>query len=234
MMPEELAEISGLEFTPAQLSQLVGHLDAVLEASRTMNLTAIRDRDNALRLHVLDSLFACKGATEFPRGPILDLGSGAGFPGIPLAIVTGRETVLLEATRKKCAFLESCVSELGLTKVYVSCSRAEELAQESEFAGRFAVVVSRAVADLPVLIELCAPFLRSDGIIVAMKGRISDEELERGDRAGEIVGVDRNMTQRYVLPGNEESRALIWYQKVRGSRIVLPRRSGVAKKRPLA
>ena len=235
-MPGELEKLtrnSEPSLTRDQRELLENHLAAVLEANKVLNLTAIREYDEALRLHVLDSLAPASVLEDAPKGRILDLGSGAGYPGIPLAVVSGRETVLLEATRKKCLFLEQCAQDLGLSMVSVACGRAEELALEEQHAGGFSVVTARAVADLPVLVELAAPFLSHGGVFLALKGALADEELERGDRASSLLGMARVDVRRYDLPGGFEKRALVVYKKTGMAGIRVPRRIGMAKKKPL-
>ncbi len=224
---------TGLELSGSQVDQLAAHLGCVLSAAGSMNLTAIRDPDAAIRLHVADSLLAAPLLSQAPQGSLLDIGSGAGYPGIPLAIVSHRQTTLLEATRKKCVFLEDCVTANRLAAVEVCCGRAEELALRPELRNAFAATISRAVADLPILLELSAPFLVEGGLALSMKGRLTESELERGDAAAEIVGLRRLEVKRYALPGGDEERAIAVYERWRDPSIALPRRTGMPKRKPL-
>ena len=151
-----------------------------------------------------------------------------------MAVAARRQTYLLEATRKKCAFLERWIADSGLRGVSVSCGRAEDLASDPLLAGKIAAVVARALAELPVLVELATPFLAHEGLLLAMKGRITQEEVDRGDSVARRTGLSRVALERYTLPGGEEQRALVTYRRTGDSDVRLPRRAGMAKKRPLA
>lgn len=211
---------------------MMKHLHRALEENLRLNLTAVTEWDRALRLHVLDSL----GAIPYlPSGvaKTADLGSGAGFPGIPIAIVTRTRVALVESIRKKAAFLESVVSELGIGQVAaVRCGRAEELALTD--AGAYECVTARALSSLPALVELASPLLAIGGSLIAMKGRPDEAELDAGVRAGTLVGMTEEGRYHYVLPGAGEQRTIVRYSKVAEPELSLPRRPGLAQKRPLA
>ncbi len=229
----ELSAEFGLRLSRDQAFRLVAHLDFLLEENQRTNLTAIRVRSEAVRLHLLDSLAVLPRLESSPPGRLADLGSGGGFPGIPIAIMTSREVVLVESVGKKVRFLESAILELGLSEnVAVLNVRAEQLAIAER--GRFGVVVARALTSLPSLVELASPLLMDGGELLAMKGRLSDDELESGRVAGRICGMEQSSVERYTLPGGDEQRAIIRYLRTGRPSVKLPRSPGTAQHKPLA
>jgi 16S rRNA (guanine527-N7)-methyltransferase len=227
------AENLGVEL-PAKAEQAMrAHLEMVMEAAQTMNLTAIGDLEAAIRLHVVDSLSAApllKGASE-----LVDLGSGAGYPGIPVAAALECPCALVESREKRAAFLREVAGGLAPYGMNVSVVRGRaEDAASLRAAGRFDAVVARAVASLPTLVELAALYLVDDGRFVAMKGSPDSEELARGHEAGRLVGLECVEERRLRLPGGSEARTLIVYVRTGEPTLELPRRIGMATKRPLA
>jgi 16S rRNA (guanine527-N7)-methyltransferase len=196
-LDEGLAQL-GIAATDAQRQALLAHLDLVDEWNARFNLTAIRDRPQQITKHVLDSLTV----RPWLLGErIADLGSGAGFPGIPLAIVEpGRRFALIDSTGKKCRFLEAVRDALGLANVDVVQARAEQYAPEP----RFDTVVARAVGPLSDLVGYARPLLASGGRLLAMKGRDPAEELARKLNGWKVSGV-----HRLTVPGLEEERHLV-------------------------
>ena len=192
------AHVLGIELTDAQAGQLTAHLDLLDEWGTRMNLTAIRDRPSQITKHVLDSL----SVRPFLRGErIADVGSGAGFPGIPLAILEpGRRFTLVESTGKKCRFLEHVRDALGLSNVEVIQARAEALKP----AERFDTVLARAVGPVAELVKLAGPLVAGGGRLLAMKGRYPDEEL-----AAKLNGWKVAAVHRLTVPGLDDERHLV-------------------------
>jgi 16S rRNA (guanine527-N7)-methyltransferase len=195
-----------------------------------MNLTSI-DAADAVALHVLDSLTALRALQAAPMGPFADLGSGPGYPGIPLSIVSGRAVALVESVKKKASFLERVIGDLRL-EATVHPIRAEELALE--MPGRFSAVTARALSSLPALVELATPLLAPGGVLICMKARLDDEELRRGDLAGALCGLQRESIDRVSVPGIDVERTIVTYRRSSLSRVRLPRRPGMAQRQPLA
>ena len=222
----------GVGLSPDQARIIARHLALVLEANEHVNLTAIREPSEALRLHVCDSLLALPELSESPEGSCVDLGSGAGFPGIPLAVVSGRSFVLCESVNRKARFLEAAVVDLGLQEhVTVVSRRAEDLSVSNREG--FAVVVARAVAPLSALVELASPLLAQGGRLLAFKSRSADE-VDAADRTALLVGMRHRSTREVLLPEGGERRTIIVYEREGASSITLPRRTGMAQKRPVA
>lgn len=205
------------------------HLELVIEANKTTNITRISTWDEGMLLHVEDSLVGLPEVEEAPEGRLVDIGSGAGYPGIPLAIESGRATLLADSVGKKTAILVSMVEELGLDNVEVYTGRIEDLAREK--AGVFAVVTARALAQLSVLMELASPLLQDGGRLVCYKANVSDEELQHALSLQERLGMSL-VSDRAVELG-DACRRIISFEKSGRPQINLPRKTGMAQKRPL-
>ena len=220
----------GLSLDEGQAQALSLHLRAVLETNEVMNLTSI-DEESAVALHILDSLTALSALESAPAGPFADLGAGPGYPGVPLAVVSGRGVALVESVKKKAAFLQRVVDDLRL-EATVHPIRAEELAVE--MPGCFSAVVARALSALPSIVELASPLLDVGGVLLCMKGSLDEDELSRGDRAGVLCGLHRESVTKVVIPGLKVERAIVTYRKSSPPKVRLPRRSGLAQRQPLA
>ena len=194
----EGARSLGIELDVEQAGRLIAHLDLLDDWNSRMNLTAIRDRPSQLTKHLLDSL----SVRPFLRGTrIADVGSGAGFPGIPLAIVEpGRHFALIESTGKKCRFLEHVRDTLGLGNVEVVQSRAEAFRPET----RFDTVLARAVGPVADLVKNAGALVAGGGRLLAMKGRYPEEEL-----AAKLNGWKLAAVHRLAVPGLDEERHLV-------------------------
>jgi 16S rRNA (guanine527-N7)-methyltransferase len=229
-----LLEKQGLAFNEAQLSFLGRHLSFVLAPSCGVRLTALRDYSEAEQLHLLDSLLVMPELQAAPSGALLDLGTGGGFPGVPLAIAARRQTTLLDSSQKKIrALQEFFAKEPDFASQFTFVAlRAEEWTLQKPAA--YSVVVARALASLPALVELAAPLLSFGGHFIALKGNPEEEEIQRGDDAAELVGLRQISRRNYVLPLNKEQRCALVYERYAESRRLLPRRSGQAQQRPLA
>lgn len=223
----------GLQIDQASTSQMLLHLDWVLETTRTMNLTAITDPNDAVRLHLLDSLVALPEVISSAPGRLLDIGSGAGFPGLPLALASGRSALLVDSVSKKMEALQRFLVQESLDSwISVSTSRVEGLTLDTD--DRYAMVTARAVAALPSLVELASPLLVSGGRLIALKSRPDADELARAEVVAAQCGMRFEASRDALLPGGDEKRAILTYLKVAKPRITLPRRVGMAQKNPLA
>jgi 16S rRNA (guanine527-N7)-methyltransferase len=191
--------------------------------------TSVHARREVERVHIADSLVGLEVDAVQEAARIVDLGSGAGLPGLVLAIARPEaEVVLVESVGKKCAWLERTVGELGLENVRVICARAEELEEAP-----FDVVTARALAALPVLCEYAAPLLRENGVLVAWKGAVDEREDADGLHAAEVLGLAREEVRAVEPYAGSERRTLHVFRKVRPTPEMYPRRAGMAAKRPL-
>ena len=241
----ESGEAFGISLPKGSLSLFSQYLELLLRFNRRFNLTAATEPEEIAVKHFLDSLTCLPALGLSPAGSpeskagsaqrtLIDVGSGAGFPGIPIAIACPRMRVtLLDSATKKCQFTEMVAGELGLGNVSVVCSRAETFAHDEGARENFDIAVSRAVAPLPVLAEYCLPFLRIGGMFLAMKGPKGPTEIEQARRAFEALGGRFDSARGFSLPHGAGERVLVLVRKAAPTPPKYPRRTGVPAKRPL-
>jgi 16S rRNA (guanine527-N7)-methyltransferase len=224
-----LQQLAGSECIP-QLMQLRQEL---LDWNTRVNLTAITDPVEVLLKHFLDSLSLLE-VYKAEQARVLDIGAGAGFPGLPLKIARPEwEIVLLEATGKKVNFQRHSIETLGLQHIEAIHGRAEELAHKPEYRGSFDLVTARAVASLPALLEYAAPFCCVGGqILLPKKGELS-EELEQGKRAARVLGLTLKADLPVTLPGLNDGRRILVWEQVKSCPMQYPRSGGAMAKKPL-
>ncbi|HEY6542308.1 MAG TPA: 16S rRNA (guanine(527)-N(7))-methyltransferase RsmG [Ktedonobacteraceae bacterium] len=215
-----------------QVQQFLRYRQELIEWNSRFNLTAITDPGEILFKHFLDSVSLLMAYDKL-QARVLDIGAGAGFPGIPLKIVRPRwRVVLLEATGKKVAFLRHVIETLELRNVEAVQGRAEELAHQQVYRASFNLVTARAVASLPVLLEYAAPYCRVEGqIILPKKGDIT-EELARGKLAARQLGAVLRADKAISLPGLEDGRRLLVWEQVKKCPETFPRSGSVMAKKP--
>jgi 16S rRNA (guanine527-N7)-methyltransferase len=222
-----------LELTEQQFDQFLRYRQELLDWNTRMNLTAISDPDEILLRHFLDSLSLLM-VYDIPDARLLDIGAGAGFPGIPLKIVRPQwQVLLLEATNKKVTFLRHIIQTLQLHDVEAVHGRAEELAHKTEYRASFDLVTARAVASLPTLLEYAAPFCRISGQMIFPKKGDLAEELARGKHAASQVEVRFKADVPVSLPGLDDGRRLLVWDQIRTCPAKFPRSSSVMVKKPL-
>ncbi len=243
------ASLLGLRLTAEHIRLFQRYYEELVEWNRRFNLTTVVGYEEVQLRHFLDSLSCLLALPGWSREVVgcelpivcqpqpwqcLDVGAGAGFPGVPLKIVCPElRLTLLEATRKKVEFLLHLVDDLGLKQVEVVWDRAESLGRNPAYRERFDVVVARAVADLPILSEYCLPFCRIGGRFIAQKGPEAEREVEDARTAMEQLGGRLREIKEVCLPGQRERRALVVIDKVAHTPPAYPRRPGIPAKRPL-
>lgn len=211
-----------------KLEQFAGML---LERNRVMNLTAITEPKDVAALHLLDSL-ALTAAAGLKNECVVDVGTGAGFPGVPLAVALPEARfTLLDSLGKRIGFLREVCGALGLENTECVQARAEEFAGERREA--YDCAVSRAVADLPVLCELCLPLVRVGGRFLAMKSSHSEEEIRRAESSVRILGGRVSWVKDYTIPTTEVTHRVVCVEKVSPTPKKYPRRFAQIKKQPL-
>jgi len=233
----ESARLMGLELSEEHLRAFEIYYRELVAWNEKFNLTAITDHDQVQIKHFLDSL-TCLLAVRSPKSGVrrraIDIGAGAGFPGLPLKIVCpGLQLTLLEATGKKVGFLEHIVSRLGLTGVEVIKGRAEELGRDEAHREGYDLALARAVAELPVLVEYALPFCKLGGLFVAQKGAEGDAETKAAEGAIATLGGTLRRIVHLELPHLAEFRSLVVIEKTATTPEKYPRRSGIPSKRPL-
>lgn len=232
MMEAILREgLTALSLPAGGIPALLRYWELLAEKNKVMNLTAITDPAEAARLHFLDSA-ALLSLADLREKSVVDVGTGAGFPGLPLKILEPSiRLTLLDAQRKRVDFLREVCGELGLEDVECVHGRAEEFARERR--EDFDIAVSRAVAALPVLAELCLPLVRPGGSFLAMKSVDSNEELNAAGRAARLLGGRVEKPLDYVISGTEIPRRLVILTKIEETPKKYPRTFAKIKKNPL-
>lgn len=224
----------GLALSDAQLEQFLTYRTELLDWNTRMNLTAITEPEEVLIRHFLDSLSLLHVYDE-PHTCLLDIGSGAGFPGLPLKIMRPNwQVVLVEATGKKVTFLRHIIETLQLQDIVALQGRAEVLAHEPNYRAAFDVVTARAVASLPTLLEYAAPFCRVGGQIILPKKGALEEELAQGKRAGQQLGATFKADLAVTLPCLDDGRRLLVWKPQKLCPPQYPRAGAQMAKRPLA
>lgn len=228
-------ELWGITLTSDQMT-LMERFARLLESYRAANVIGPRSYDRIMEEHVLDSL-SCLLVPSFEKAQsMVDVGTGGGFPGIPLKIARpSLNSALLESAAKKIVFVQGAVLGLGLEGVKIINARAEDVGIASANRAQYDVATSRAVSSLAVVAEYCVPLVHIGGQVVAMKGRITDSELEQGKHAASLLGaqVVDVLSVPLLTELRAEERCLVVLEKVQETPDKYPRRPGVARKRPL-
>ena len=243
-MKRELDQL-GIRLSEHQMDQFFTYYEMLVEKNKVMNLTAITEEHEVVTKHFSDSLslFAViqemektgkQGVGWFENSRIIDVGTGAGFPGIPLKIVfPGIRVTLLDSLNKRIKFLEEVCDALNLENVTFVHGRAEDAGRLAEHRETYDLCVSRAVANLASLSEYCMPFVKVGGYFVPYKSGEIDEELNQAKMAIRILGGELKQVDKFILPGTDASRSLVVIGKVKGTPKKYPRKAGMPGKEPL-
>ena len=208
------------------------HLECVIEANKVTNLTRIDSMDSGMLLHIEDSLAALEEADKAPAGKYIDLVSGGGFPGFPLAIATGRKTTLIDDRQRKVELLNDFAEQLSLSDQVIAVhARIEEFSRTHK--NHYSLVTARALSKLSILLELASPLLKQGGRLICYKARMEESELEHAKKISKQVGFSLVSLDEYLLSDGETFRTLVVFEKIGPSKIKLPRRDGFAQNKPL-
>lgn len=222
-----------LQLSEAALESFRRYYTFLEEKSRVMNLTAITGEKDMAELHFLDSLALLK-LDYYTDKSVIDIGSGAGFPGVPMKIANDSiKLTLLDAQKKRVAFLEELCVLLRMTDIRCLHARAEEAALLPEMRGRYDFAVSRAVARLNILSELCLPFVKTGGAFIAMKGTDSDDEIKEAENAVGKLGGEIEKIKDYGIPGTLILHRAVVIRKKVPTPDIYPRRFAKIEKKPL-
>ena len=205
----------------------------LLEWNEKVNLTAVTEEREIIVKHYLDSL-SLGSLAEFDGKRMIDVGTGAGFPGIPLKICyENLDVTLLDSLEKRVRFLDVVIDALSLKNIRAVHGRAEEYGIKPEYREKYDYAVARAVAGLPVLCEYCLPFVKTGGLFIAMKGPSVEEELQEAGKAISVLGGELVGVSKFVLPFSDYERSVVLIKKCRHTPAGYPRKSGKPTKSPL-
>lgn len=236
---KEYSDKEGLGLSDEMLRALDTYAAMLVKTNEVMNLTNITDDEGIAVRHFIDSLTLVPYIREEQKRAgredlcIIDVGTGAGFPGIVLKIaVPDIRLTLLDSLQKRLSFLDEVSSALGLENVKTIHGRAEDAGHDPSLREKYDVSCARAVANLPVLCEYCLPFVSKGGAFLAMKGNVDDEEKASG-KALKILGGEKERTDRFLLPGTDMNRSIVVVRKMRSTPSRYPRQAGKPSKNPL-
>lgn len=224
----------GIVLNDEQKRQFDSFYELLVEWNKVMNLTGITEYEEVNEKHFVDSLSITKAIDMNCVDNLIDIGTGAGFPGIPLKIAFPHlKVVLLDSLNKRIKFLNTVIEELGLIDIETIHGRAEDFAKQGEYREQFDLCVSRAVANLSTLSEYCIPFVKKNGYFVSYKSGSSDEEIKQSEKAVNILGGEIIKVDKFLLPGTDMGRSLVNIKKLRNTPLKYPRKAGIPSKEPL-
>lgn len=233
ILEQKLGEL-GIKQDQNQLERFHKFYQLLIEWNKVMNLTGITEYEDVVEKHFVDSLSIIKAVDLSRIHTVIDVGTGAGFPGIPLKIAFPHlGVVLLDSLNKRIKFLDEVISQLGLTEIRTIHGRAEEYARKEEYREQFDLCVSRAVANLSTLSEYCLPYIRVGGIFVPYKSGEIDDEVEQSKKAVRILGGNIKDVMKFELPGTDIHRSFVLIHKEQHTQKKYPRKAGIPAKEPL-
>ena len=225
----------GITLTEEQKQQFDKFYELLVEWNKVMNLTGITEYEEVNEKHFVDSVSLVKAIDINKVETVIDIGTGAGFPGIPLKIAFPHlKVVLLDSLNKRINFLNTVIGELGLKDISTIHGRAEDFAKKPEYREQFDLCVSRAVANLSTLSEYCIPYINKGGMFVPYKSGEIDQEVEQAKKAVHILGGKLEDVVKFQLPGSEIGRSFVKIQKVQNTAKKYPRKAGLPSKEPLS
>lgn len=222
----------GITLSEIQLKQFYNYMNLLIEWNKKINLTAITEPNEIILKHFVDSLTISKYISDGTR--VVDVGTGAGFPGIPLKIYRQDiEITLLDSLQKRINFLDEVIRELNLEKIETIHSRVEDFGKDKKYREKFDIATSRAVANLATLSEYLLPLVKIGGKVISMKGSLIEEELENSKNAIKILGGKIEKVDEFNLPNSDISRNIVLIDKIKETPNKYPRKAGEPSKKPL-
>lgn len=233
MLEQKLNEL-GIQINEKMLEQFEQYYELLVEWNKVMNLTGITDYDEVVEKHFVDSLSLIRFIDLTKVQSVIDVGTGAGFPGIPLKIAFPHlKIVLLDSLNKRIRFLNEVIEKLGLMEIETIHGRAEEFARKADYREKFDLCVSRAVANLSVLSEYCIPYIHVGGMFISYKSGEIDQEVHNSKSAIYLLGGKIEKVDKFELPGTDIHRSFVFIKKNQHTQKKYPRKAGTPAKEPL-
>lgn len=230
---KDLEELN-ISLSEKQLIQFMSYYELLIEWNQVMNLTAITDFDEVMKKHFIDSLSLVKAYDVSKTVSLIDIGTGAGFPGIPLKIAfPDLDVTLLDSLNKRVNFLNTVIDELGLEKIHAIHGRAEDFAKKGKLREQYDICVSRAVANLSTLSEYCLPYVKIGGYFISYKSEKIEEEKKEAEHAISVLGGEIENQIAFMIPNSDIYRSLFIVRKEKETPVKYPRKAGTAAKEPL-
>ena len=230
---KDLAELK-ISLDENQLCQFMSYYELLIEWNQVMNLTAITDFDEICKKHFIDSLSLVKAYDMSTSLSLIDIGTGAGFPGIPLKIAfPNLKITLLDSLNKRVVFLQTVIENLKLGNIEVIHGRAEDYAKEEKFREQYDLCVSRAVANLSILSEYCIPYVKTGGCFISYKSEKLTEEIKEASKAIDVLGGRIENRIEFEIPGSDIYRNLLIVYKEKETPAKYPRKAGIPSKKPI-
>ncbi len=224
---------TGINLTDIQLEKFQIYYNLLIETNKVMNLTSITEEKDVVLKHFIDSL-AIKNYIDISNGRVIDIGTGAGFPGIPLAIIyNDTQFTLMDSLNKRINFINTVMEECKLYNIETVHSRAEDLGHNNVYREKYDYCVSRAVAAIPVLLEYCIPFLKTGGKFISYKSEKAEEEISLSRNAQKKLGCRFDKLYSFDLPGTDISRKFVVFEKIKTTNRAYPRQAGKPKRSSL-
>ncbi len=231
---EKLKELD-ITLSEKQQEQFYRYYELLVEWNKVMNLTGITEYEEVNEKHFIDSLSLVKVLDISKINTVIDVGTGAGFPGIPLKIAFPHlKVTLLDSLNKRIKYLDTVIDELELKDIHTIHGRAEEYARKEEYREKYDLAVSRAVANLSTLSEYCVPYVKVGGMFVPYKSGEIDEEVKAAQMAIKVLGGKQTEVVKFTLPGSDINRSFVKIQKVKSTGKKFPRRAGLPAKEPIS
>ena len=229
---QEYSKEIGIVLDEEQMNQFYMYMKLLLEWNEKINLTAITEPEEIILKHFIDSMTIAKNIEK--NAKLIDVGTGAGFPGIPLKIIRQDiEVTLLDSLNKRILFLEVVIKQLGLTNIKASHSRVEEFGKNKNYRESFDCATSRAVANLTTLVEYLIPLVKIQGICISMKGPNIEEEIQGSKKAISVLGGNIEEVKNFQLPKSDIDRNIVVIRKIKATPLKYPRKPGMPSKEPI-
>lgn len=225
----------GIKLSDEQVKQFLKYYELLVEWNSFMNLTAITEYDEVMKKHFVDSLSLIKTFDVNKEATVIDVGTGAGFPGLALKIAFPKlKVTLLDSLNKRINFLNEVIAQLGLTGIDTVHGRAEDFAKPDKLREKYDLCVSRAVANMSTLSEYCLPFVKVGGEFISYKSEKTEEELSKANKAISLLGGKFERSNEFYLPDSDIYRNLVVIKKIKGTPKKFPRKAGLPSKEPIS